>query len=72
MMAEKAAVFGDVAIAEAVLTAPKPGAAKALGRKARGFDDPVWQAHRFSVRAASASVPTPVGRQKARLGTYSG
>ncbi len=49
MMAEKALLFGDHATKAQVLKAPNPGAAKALGRKVRGFDDAVWQQHRFSI-----------------------
>jgi hypothetical protein len=56
MMAEKAALFGDHEMRAQVLQAPGPGAAKALGRKVRGFDDATWVANRFSivVRANSA------------------
>lgn len=49
MMAEKAALFGDDAIRARVLEAPDPGAAKALGRRVKGFDDAVWTAHRYSI-----------------------
>jgi len=49
MMAEKAALFGDQAIREMVLQAPNPGAAKALGRRVRGFDENTWLEHRFSI-----------------------
>lgn len=49
MMAEKAALFGDRATRERVLHAPNPGAAKALGRKVRGFDEAIWLDQRFSV-----------------------
>jgi ribA/ribD-fused uncharacterized protein len=49
MMAEKAALFGDHASREKVLLAPNPGAAKALGRSVQGFDEAVWQAHRFDI-----------------------
>lgn len=49
MMAEKAALFGDRSIRELVLQAPSPAAAKALGRKVRGFDESTWQASRFSI-----------------------
>jgi ribA/ribD-fused uncharacterized protein len=56
MMAEKAALFGDHDIRSQVLRADSPGAAKALGRKVRGFDEAAWVANRFSivVRANSA------------------
>ena len=42
MMAEKARLFGDEEYLEEILVAPSPGAAKALGRKVRGFDDARW------------------------------
>lgn len=49
MMAEKAALFGDQLTREQVLQAPNPGAAKALGRQVRGFDETAWLQHRFSI-----------------------
>jgi ribA/ribD-fused uncharacterized protein len=49
MMAEKAALFGDQLIKAQVLHTPNPGAAKALGRQVRGFDENVWLQHRFSI-----------------------
>jgi ribA/ribD-fused uncharacterized protein len=49
MMAEKAALFGDQATRARVLQAPNPGAAKALGRQVRGFDEATWMEHRFSI-----------------------
>jgi ribA/ribD-fused uncharacterized protein len=49
MMAEKAALFGDQATRAQVLQAPKPGAAKALGRQVRDFDEATWLEHRFSI-----------------------
>lgn len=49
MMAEKAALFGDLATRALVLQAPNPGAAKALGRQVRGFDDAVWLENRFAI-----------------------
>ncbi|CAN7304366.1 MULTISPECIES: NADAR family protein [Acidovorax] len=49
MMAEKASLFGDQATKEQVLRAPNPGAAKALGRQVRGFDEATWLQHRFSI-----------------------
>ena len=52
MMAGKARLFGDDAIVEQVLAAPSPRAAKALGRRVRGFDQTVWEAHRFDLVVA--------------------
>jgi ribA/ribD-fused uncharacterized protein len=49
MMAEKAALFEDRATREQVLCAASPGAAKALGREVRGFDEAVWLKSRFSI-----------------------
>ena len=49
MMAEKAALFGDKITREEILKAPNPGAAKALGRKVRGFDETAWIERRFSI-----------------------
>lgn len=49
MMAEKALLFGDSATRELVLNAPNPGAAKALGRQVRGFDEDTWMEHRFEI-----------------------
>ena len=49
MMAEKAALFGDPSAREQILKAPNPGAAKALGRQVRGFDEAVWVRHRFAI-----------------------
>jgi ribA/ribD-fused uncharacterized protein len=49
MMAEKAALFGDSQIRAQVLQASSPGAAKALGRKVRGFDEATWVENRYSI-----------------------
>jgi ribA/ribD-fused uncharacterized protein len=49
MMAEKAALFGDTATRARVLEAASPGAAKALGREVRGFNEAVWVENRFSI-----------------------
>jgi ribA/ribD-fused uncharacterized protein len=49
MMAEKARLFGDAASCAAILAAGSPGAAKALGRKVKGFDDARWNAQRFDI-----------------------
>jgi ribA/ribD-fused uncharacterized protein len=67
MMAEKAALFGDEATRAQVLQAPNPGAAKALGRQVRGFDDAAWLENRFSIviRANEAKFS-----QNAQLGLF--
>lgn len=49
MMAGKARLFGDEAALTQVLSAPSPGAAKAIGRSVRGFDDAAWTAARFEL-----------------------
>lgn len=49
MMAAKARLSGDAEAAEKILAAPHPGAAKALGRQVRGFDEQRWAQHRFDV-----------------------
>jgi len=67
MMAEKAALFGDQATRALVLQAPTTGAAKALGRQVRGFDEATWLENRFSVviRANEAKFA-----QNAELGLF--
>ena len=49
MMAAKARLSGDARAAAQILAAPHPGAAKALGRQVRGFDEQRWAEHRFKV-----------------------
>jgi ribA/ribD-fused uncharacterized protein len=49
MMAEKAKLFGDADAYLQILAAPGPKAAKALGRKVRGFSEEVWREHRFEI-----------------------
>jgi ribA/ribD-fused uncharacterized protein len=49
MMAEKARIFEDDETRSEILRAPSPAAAKALGRKVRGFDEARWAAARFDV-----------------------
>jgi len=52
MMAAKARLSGDTGAVEEILAAPHPGAAKALGRQVRGFDEQRWAEHRFDVVVA--------------------
>ncbi|MBQ1048182.1 NADAR family protein [Micromonospora sp. C51] len=52
MMWRKATLFGDDAIAERILTAPHPHAAKALGGRVANFDQQTWDAHRFDIVVA--------------------
>ncbi|MFJ2481803.1 NADAR family protein [Pseudomonas sp. NPDC087598] len=67
MMAEKAALFGDHEIRAQVLQATTPEAAKALGRKVRGFNNEEWLQHRYDivVRANQAKFS-----QNPELNTY--
>ncbi|KAI0566286.1 YbiA-like protein [Gracilaria domingensis] len=51
MMHGKAVLFGDEEMAEAILNAPTPLAAKKLGRKVRNFDNEVWRQHRLRIVA---------------------
>lgn len=51
MMAGKARLFGDAEAERRVLAAAGPGAAKAVGRTVRGFDDAVWERERFALVA---------------------
>ena len=49
MMAKKAQLFRDYDAVARILKANNPGAAKAIGRQVRGFEEEVWIAHRCSV-----------------------
>lgn len=42
MMAQKAAVFGDIQSHSAILASPSPREQKALGRRVRGFNQEIW------------------------------
>ncbi|WP_430502919.1 NADAR family protein [Micromonospora trifolii] len=52
MMWRKATLFGDRAMAEQILAAPHPHAAKALGGRVAGFDQQTWSEHRFAIVVA--------------------
>ena len=52
MMYRKALLFEDQSAAEKLLKATNPGAAKAIGREVKGFDQPVWEQHRFEIVVA--------------------
>ncbi|MGW1741430.1 NADAR family protein [Nocardia sp. NPDC001965] len=54
MMWRKANLFDDTGIAAQVLAADSPGAAKALGRRIAGFDDALWEMHRFGIVVAGS------------------
>jgi ribA/ribD-fused uncharacterized protein len=49
MMAEKARLFGDQIMADKILKAGSPGAAKKFGRLVQGFEDETWNQHRFEI-----------------------
>lgn len=49
MMAHKALLFGDTAIARRVVTAASPAAVKQLGREVAGFDTARWEAARETI-----------------------
>ncbi len=49
MMAEKAKLFDDVETLQKIITARNPGAAKAFGRQVKGFNEEIWQEHRFDI-----------------------
>ena len=49
MMAEKARLFGADDIRCQILQAGSPAQAKALGRQIIGFQDDIWNAHRFDI-----------------------
>lgn len=49
MMAQKARLFSDEDVFERVINARSPGAAKALGRQVRGFDDGLWREKRTEI-----------------------
>ncbi|MBG0568699.1 NADAR family protein [Actinoplanes aureus] len=52
MMWRKGTLFGDDAMAERVLAAPHPHAAKAFGGRVAGFDQQTWDEHRFAIVVA--------------------
>lgn len=49
MMAEKARIFGDDGIRNAILRTYSPETVKKLGRMVRGFDSSIWEKHRLDV-----------------------
>lgn len=49
MMYSKAKLFGDADAMQEVLDAKNPGAAKAIGRSVRGFDQGIWNTHKFDL-----------------------
>jgi ribA/ribD-fused uncharacterized protein len=49
MMAHKARLFGDTAMAERILASGHPARAQKLGRQVRGFDHATWEAERYGI-----------------------
>lgn len=54
MMYRKALLFDDRQTASRILAARQPGAAKALGRGVRGFDDTAWEKERLAIVVAAS------------------
>ena len=67
MMWKKARLFGDSAVAAAILKTNDAGEAKELGRKVRGFNEPPWIRHRDGVVRAGNLAKFA---QHATLGDY--
>lgn len=67
MMWRKARLFGDEAMARAILAAATPAEAKAHGRAVANFDDQLWTQQRFEIvtRASVAKFS-----QNAELGAF--
>jgi ribA/ribD-fused uncharacterized protein len=49
MMAEKAKLFNDKVILKKIMSTRKPGAAKALGRQIKAFNQEVWNEAKFGI-----------------------
>jgi len=49
MMAEKARLFNDDTALNKILNSSDPGAAKAIGREIKGFDEQIWVSNRFDI-----------------------
>ena len=49
MMYQKAILFGDMTVANKILTATTPNDAKKLGRDISNFDDEIWNKYRFDI-----------------------
>jgi predicted NAD-dependent protein-ADP-ribosyltransferase YbiA (DUF1768 family) len=63
MMRAKALLFGDAETAGRIVAAPHPGAAKALGREVRGFDEERWNERRFEIVVDRPYGTPPTGDQ---------
>ena len=49
MMAQKALLFSDKGNFEKIINCNKPGEAKELGRQVLGYDDQIWNDHKFDI-----------------------
>jgi len=49
MMSKKALLFGDTVSSENILACQKPGEAKTLGRVVSGYDDDLWNKHKYEI-----------------------
>ncbi|WP_052721209.1 NADAR family protein [Actinoplanes rectilineatus] len=67
MMWGKAQLFGDAAMAEQILAAPHPHAAKKLGGRVSGFVQETWDEHRVPIVVAGNTAKF---RQHPALGAY--
>lgn len=56
MMWRKALLFDDYGIAEKIVAAPHPGAAKKLGRSIQGFAEDTWVEHRYGIVVSGNSA----------------
>ncbi len=52
MMAEKAKLFQDQATHNLIMACDTPARAKELGRQVKGFDEKVWEQHRYRIVVA--------------------
>lgn len=49
MMAKKALLFKDLEIYEKILATDSPKKMKSLGRKVKGYDQKLWEKHRYEI-----------------------
>lgn len=49
MMAEKARLFNDADMLDAILKSQHPHEAKKLGRKVKNFDAKIWDKHKYDI-----------------------
>ena len=73
MMYGKAKLFGDTNAMKKVLSASNPGEAKAIGRAVNGFDNAMWDEHKFDlvVNANAAKFSSDEAMKSFLLNTQS-